>query len=92
MAVVKLDQMAAGSVALDGSGATTVSTGLKSITNVVLTMAGSSAPALSTSTLTWTASGGTLSIYPWKPTGAGDTTLVASDGTQTVHWIAYGEA
>jgi hypothetical protein len=92
MAVVKLDQMASGVVALDGSGATTVSTGLKSITAVVLTLKGSSAPGLSTSCLSWTASGGTLSIYPWEVTGAGDTTLVASNGTEDVAWIAYGEA
>jgi len=90
MAIVKIDQMAAGSVALDGSNPTDVTTGLRSITSAVVTLRGSSAPGDNTSVLTTAISGGTLSIYAWKNTSGTDPTLVASTGTETVDWVAYG--
>lgn len=80
----------AGEVALDGSNPTVVSTPFRTIVSVTLTQKNASAPALSTSTLTYNTSGGTLNIYAWKPTGAGDTTLVASTGTETVGYVVVG--
>lgn len=79
-----------GEIALDGSNPTTVATGLTAITAADLTLKGSAAPGVGTSILTYTTSGGTLSIYAWKVTGAGDTTLIASTGTETVGYRATG--
>jgi len=79
-----------GATALDGSNPTAVSTGLTTIVAFTATLQGASAPALSTSVLTVTVSGGTASVYAWKPTGAGDTTLIASTGTETFQWVAIG--
>lgn len=90
MAVVKTDMLEAGTVALDGSNPTAVTTGLKTITNVVLSLVGSSAPGDSTEVLTYTVSAGVISIYAWKNTGGTDPTLVASTGTETVSWMAFG--
>ena len=83
-------KMVYGTVALDGSNPTTVATGLRVIDAVLLSLTGSVAPGLSTSSLSYTTSGGTLSIYAWEPTGAGDTTLVASNGTETVAYVVIG--
>jgi hypothetical protein len=80
-----------GTVALDGSNPTTIATGLSKIYGAAVNLTGSAAPALSTSTLSWTKSGGSLNIYAWKPTGAGDTTLVASTGTEIVSYLVVGE-
>lgn len=80
----------AGVVALDGSNPTPVTTGLTGIVAAVVSLEGSSAPGDNTSVLTVAVSGGTLSIYAWKNTGGTDPTLVASTGTENVHWIAYG--
>lgn len=90
MAVVKTDMMEAGTVALDGTNPTTVTTGLKTITNVVLTLVGSSAPGDATHVLTYTVSAGVISIYAWAPVSGTDPTLAASTGTETVSWIAFG--
>ncbi len=79
-----------GEVALDGSNATPVTTGLASIAAVVLTLKGSAAPGVGTTTLTYTTSGGTISVYAWKPTSNADPTLVASTGTETFSWVAIG--
>ena len=78
-------------VALDGSNPTTVT--VPSMTTIVGAVASISiaAPlALSTSTLGVTWSGNVLTIEGYKPTGAGDTTLVDSDGTQTVSYVVFG--
>ena len=77
-------------VVLDGSNPTTVETRLNTITSVSLTLQGSSAPGLGTSVLTYAVSGGTLSIYAWKPTDGTNPTLVASTGTETVSWLVTG--
>jgi hypothetical protein len=79
-----------GEIALDGSNPTAVATGLTAITSVQLTLKGTAAPGLSTSTLSYGVSGGTLNIYGWMPTGAGDATLIASTGTETVGYTATG--
>jgi hypothetical protein len=83
-------RVARGETALDGAGGTTAATGLTSIVACAATMKISTSPGLSTQVLTYGTSGGTLTLYPWKPTGAGDVTLIASDGTQTVGWVCIG--
>jgi hypothetical protein len=79
-----------GTVALDGTNPTDVVTGLSAISSAIAVLQGSSAPGDNTSVLTVAVSGGTLSIYGWKNTGGSDPTLVASTGTETVHWMAIG--
>ncbi len=79
-----------GETALDGSNPTAVSTGLSTIVSVDLTLEGSGAPGVGTSLVTYTKSGGTVSIYAWKVTSSSDTTLVASTGTETVSYTVVG--
>jgi hypothetical protein len=79
-----------GEIALDGSNPTPVVTGLTTITGASITLKDSAAPGAEPTTFSYTSSGGTLSIYAWKPTAAGDTALVASTATDTVGWIATG--
>lgn len=79
-----------GEVALDGSNPTPVATGLTTITAVALTIKSSSTPGDSTAVVTYDTSGGTLNLYGWQNTSGTDPTLVASTGTPTVGYIAYG--
>jgi hypothetical protein len=74
-----------GTVAITGSG--TVATGLTTIESVSLTIRGSTA---SDNVLTYTVSGGTLTIYVWMPTAAGNTTPIAETAALTVAWEARG--
>jgi hypothetical protein len=82
--------IARGETALDGSNPTPVVTGLTTITGFSATLKGSAAPGVGTTTLTYTASGGTVSVYAWKPTSNADPTLIASTGTETFGWVAVG--
>ncbi len=74
-----------GTAAITGSG--TVATGLTTIESVSLTIQGSAA---SDNILTYTVSGGTLTIFVWQPTAAGDTTPIAETVERTVSWEARG--
>ena len=74
-----------GTAAIIGSG--TVATGLTTIESVSLTIQGSAA---SDNTLTYTVSGGTLTIFVWQPTAAGDTTPTAETVERTVSWEGRG--
>ncbi len=82
--------LARGETALDGSNPTPVVTGLTTIIAFVCTLKGSAAPGVGTSSLTFTFTGGTASVYAWKVTATGDCTLIASTGTETFDWIAVG--
>ena len=74
-----------GTEAITGSG--TVATGLTTIESVSLTIQGSAA---TDNTLSYTVSGGTLTILVWMPTAAGDTTPIAETVERTVSWEARG--
>ena len=74
-----------GTAAITGSG--TVATGLATIESVSLTIQGSTA---SDNTLSYTVSGGTLTIFVWMPTAASDTTPIAETAALTVAWEARG--
>lgn len=82
--------MASGEAALDGSNPTAVDTGLTTITGFIATLKTSTSTGVGTRVLTYTTSGGTASVYAWKPTSSSDTTLVASTGTETFGWVAFG--
>jgi hypothetical protein len=83
-------KIARGETALDGANPTPVTTGLTTIVAAVCTLKGTAAPGLGTSVVTYSTTGGTLNLYGWKVTGAGDATLIASAGTETVGWICVG--
>ena len=71
----------------DITGSGTVATGLTTIESVSLTIQGSVA---SDNALTYTVSGGTLTIFVWMPTAAGNTTPTAETAERTVSWEARG--
>jgi len=83
-------RQASGSAALDGTNPTPVVTGLTTITSAIVTLRGNAAPGVGTSVLTTGISAGTLSVYAWKPTDATNPTLIASTGTETFDWAAWG--
>ena len=74
-----------GTAAITGNG--TVATGLTTIESVSLTIQGSAA---TDNTLSYTVSGGTLTILVWMPTAAGDTTPIAESAEPTDAWEARG--
>lgn len=79
-----------GTIALDGSNPTAITTGLTTVTGFSATLQGAVAPGLGTSILTHAISSGTVNVYAWKVTGAGDATLIESTGTETISWTATG--
>ena len=88
------ERMESGSVALDGSNPTVVTTTFSTITACGATLQGSAAPGLGTAIVTAVKANvdeaSTVSIYAWKPTTSDDTTVIASTGTETVDWWATG--
>lgn len=83
-------KVARGETALDGSNATSVAHGLTTCIAFVATLKGTAAPGLGTSVLTANINGANVDVYAWKPTGANDTTLIASTGTESFYWVAVG--
>lgn len=85
-------KIARGSAVLDGSNPTPIATGLATVISFVATQNRTTAPGLNTSLLTADIAGaaGNVNVYGWKPTGAGDATLIASTGTESFYWIAVG--
>lgn len=80
-----------GSVTLDGSNPTPITSGLTTVTTAVLSMQGSTAPGDDPVYVTQTYSGGTINVYAWQNTGGTDPTLVASTNSAIViDWIAVG--
>jgi hypothetical protein len=80
-----------GTVTLDGSNPTPVTTGLSSITSAQVSLKSAVAPGDDPSWLSCDWSGGTLNVYAWKNTGGTDPTLVAStNSTAVVAWVAIG--
>jgi hypothetical protein len=84
--------VARGETALDGGNPTPVATGLATVIAFVAMLKGSAAPGVGTSVLTSDIAGaaGNVNVYAWKVTGAGDTTLIASTGTESFYWVAIG--
>lgn len=83
-------KVARGETALDGGNPTAVATGLATVVSFTATLKGTAAPGVGTSILTADISGATVNVYAWKVTGAGDTTLIASTGTESFYWTAVG--
>lgn len=84
-------RLVAGTVALDGTNPTTVTISeVSTIVGAIASLNVAAPPGASTSTLGVTWSGNVLTIEGYKPTGAGDTALVDSDGTQSVSYLVMG--
>lgn len=83
-------KVARGETALDGTNPTAAATGLTTIAACTAALKSASAPGVGTSAVTYDTSGATLNLYGWKVTAAGDATLIASTGTETVGWICAG--
>lgn len=83
-------KVARGETALDGSNPTPVASGLATIVACSLTIKATAAPGVGTSVVTYDTSTSTLNMYGWKVTGTGDTTLIASTGTDTIGWVCVG--
>lgn len=83
-------KIARGETALDGSNPTSVAHGLTTCVAFVATLKGTAAPGVGTSVLTANINGANVDVYAWKVTGAGDTTLIASTGTESFYWVAVG--
>lgn len=80
-----------GTVTLDGTNPTPVTTGLTTVASAVACIKTATAPGDDPNLVTVDYSGGTLNIYAWKNTGGTDPTLVAStDSSATIDWIAVG--
>jgi predicted RecA/RadA family phage recombinase len=80
-----------GEAAFDGSNPTPITTGLTNVVSFVTTLKGSSAPGDNTSVITAViGAAGAVDVYQWKNTGGTDPTLVASTGTESFYWVAYG--
>ena len=84
--------VASGSVTLDGSNPTSVTTGLSVLLGCTVTNQTSTAPgdALATFSILTTAAAGRLDIYAWEFTSGTDPTLVASDFVDNVQWFCNG--
>lgn len=84
-------RLAYGDAALDGGNPTPITTGLSNVHLFGVQLVGSSAPGVGTTLLTYLiADAGTVNVYAWKVTGTGDTTLIASTGTDAFRWFAVG--
>lgn len=83
-------RVARGEAALDGSNPTSVAHGLTTVVSVAIVLKGSAAPGVGTCLVTAVINGANIDFYAWKPTGAGDCTLIASTGTGSFYWVAIG--
>jgi len=80
-----------GTVALAGNP-TSVTTGVV-IQGALVVLNTKTATGLLTHQVSYfveTATGNQLDIYGWKPTAAGDTTMIAATDTETVSWMVWG--
>ena len=84
--------VASGSVTLDGSNPTSVTTGLTTLLGCIVTHQDSAAPGVDPSmfSVLTTATAGRVDIYAWKVTSSSDTTLIASTATDIVQWYCNG--
>ena len=79
-----------GTGTLDASNPTPVAHGMTVCISLTATLKKTTAPGVGTAVLTASISSGNVNVYAWKPTGAGDTTLIASTGTEEFYWVAVG--
>jgi len=73
---------------LDSSGELAIATEFATIDSVVATVNKATAPT--TSQLTYSVSGSTVTIHGWKATATADTALIASDANEDVSVVIIG--
>lgn len=79
----------AGTVALDGSNPTDVTLACREILGAVATLNIAAPPGDNTHAVGVSWSGNVLSVEGYKPTSGSDPTLVDSDQTETVAYLAW---
>ena len=82
-----------GEIALDGTNPTPLDLSAffkTKIVSVDISIRNASAPALGLSTVTYDIVDRLVNLFGWEPTGAGDTTLVASSDTETIAYTVVG--
>ena len=77
-------------MALDGSNPSSWTHGLATVIAAGCSLKGSAAPGVGTCLVTAVINGAAIDFYAWKPTGAGDCTLIASTGTESIYAWAIG--
>jgi len=82
--------VASGTVTLDGSNPTPVTTGLTTVTTAVAVIKQSTTPGDDPVCVTVDYTGGTLNIYAWKNNGTDPTLVASTNSTATIDWIAVG--
>ena len=91
--VAATSQVTAGTIALDGTNPSSLTTGLSAIAGCTVTRNNSVAPGLDPlvfSVITTTAIG-RVDVYAWKATAADDTTMIAStNNSETVMVVCVG--
>jgi hypothetical protein len=83
-------KIARGVTALDGSNPTPAATGLTTIVACTTSIAGTASPDVGTSIITVNINGTSIDLYAWKVTNSSTTSLIASTGTENIHWICVG--
>jgi hypothetical protein len=83
-------RIARGVTALDGGNPTPAATGLTTIVACTTSIVGTASPDVGTSVITVNINGTSIDLYAWKVTNSSTTSLVASTGTENIHWICVG--
>lgn len=83
-------KLTAGVGTLDGTNPTSVAHGLTTCQSASVTLSGIAAQGLNTCVLTFAINGANIDVYAWKPTGAGNPTLIAATSNESFYWTAAG--
>lgn len=75
-----------------GPGTLTLVTSLSKVlaVDVLANEAAIEAAGLGTSTFTWTAVANVVTVFGWRPTGAGNPTLIAANTATPISVVVYG--
>lgn len=80
-----------GTITLDGTNPSSAAHGMTTVVACAISNVRATAPGLDPTQWTYNIAGANIDIYAWKPTGAGDTTLIAStDADDVIAWVCVG--
>ena len=83
-------KIASGTVTLDGTNPTPVTTGLTAVVSAVVSLKAAATPGDDPTSFSVGYSGGTLNIYAYKVDGTDPTLIASTNNAATVDWIAVG--
>lgn len=84
-------KIARGTITLDGSNPSSAAHGLATVVACAISNVRSTAPGLDPTQWTYAIAGANIDVYAWKPTAAGDGTLIAStDADDVIAWVCVG--